>query len=103
MLEQQLEHNELMDHLIAVSDIRQGHDRVFEEAFSSTERERVQRLQVRDQFKQYKEFKNEHKFLTKRDRLMRTAWKHGVLGIDDADSKQTSIFYKDIKGFRMVI
>lgn len=24
---------------------------------------------------------------------MKTAWKHGVVGIDDADSKQTSSFY----------
>ena len=53
--------------------------------------------QVRDQLKQYKEFKEEHKFLTKRDRLMRTAWKHGVMGVDDADSKTTSIFYSDVR------
>lgn len=28
---------------------------------------------------------------------MRTAWKHGVLGLDDADSKQTQCFYKDAR------
>ena len=41
----------------------------------------------------YLAFKQEHKLLTKRDRLMRTAWKHGVVGVDDADSATTSIFY----------
>ena len=41
----------------------------------------------------YLAFKQEHKLLTKRDRLMRTAWKHGVVGVDDADSAKTSVFY----------
>ena len=26
---------------------------------------------------------------------MKTAWKHGVLAVDDADSKQNSVFYAD--------
>ena len=51
VIEQQLEHNEVMDHLLAVSNIRQEHDRVFEKAFSSDERGRVQQLRVRDRFK----------------------------------------------------
>lgn len=50
---------------------------------------------VRAQLNQYKAFKTEHQFLTKRDRLMRTAWKHGVTGIDDADSNKTQVFYSD--------
>ena len=50
---------------------------------------------MRDQLKYYNEFKAEHSFLGKRDRLMKTAWKHGVLAIDDADSKQNSVFYAD--------
>lgn len=45
--------------------------------------------EVRDALKSYKAFKTEHSFLTKRDRLMKTAWKHGVFGVDDADSKTT--------------
>jgi len=28
---------------------------------------------------------------------MRTAWKHGVTGIDDADSNAASVFYSDAK------
>jgi hypothetical protein len=28
---------------------------------------------------------------------MKTAWRHGVLGVDDADSKTTSCFYADKK------
>lgn len=26
---------------------------------------------------------------------MRTAWKHGVMGIDDADSYKTQVFYSE--------
>lgn len=28
---------------------------------------------------------------------MRTAWKHGVMGIDDADSKKTQCFYSEVR------
>ena len=50
-------------------------------------------IEVRDQLKNYKDFKLEHMLLGKRDRLMKTAWKHGVLGVDDADSQINSCFY----------
>jgi len=50
---------------------------------------------VRDKLKEYKAFKTEHMFLSKRDRLMKTAWKHGITGVDDADSKTTQCFYTD--------
>ena len=48
---------------------------------------------LREKMDSYLAFKQEHKLLTKRDRLMRTAWKHGIVGVDDADSATTSIFY----------
>ena len=28
---------------------------------------------------------------------MRTAWKHGVMGVDDADSKHTTVFYAETR------
>jgi hypothetical protein len=31
---------------------------------------------------------------------MKTAWKHGVLGFDDADSRTTQCFYKDVKDLK---
>lgn len=46
-------------------------------------------FEVKEQLKEFNAYKTEHKFLSKRDRLMRTAWKHGVHGYDDADSKTT--------------
>ena len=51
--------------------------------------------EVKEQLKEFNAYKTEHKFLSKRDRLMRTAWKHGVHGFDDADSKHTECFYSE--------
>lgn len=45
--------------------------------------------QLREQLDAYREFKTEHMLLSKRERLMKTSWRHGVVGIDDADSKST--------------
>jgi len=36
-----------------------------------------------------------------RDRLMRTGWKQGVVGIDDGDSEKTQVFYASMTEDRM--
>lgn len=39
-------------------------------------------------------------FLGKRDRLIRTGWRHGIVGVDDSDADNAQCFYKsdrDIK------
>jgi hypothetical protein len=46
-------------------------------------------IEAKEQLKIYKAFKNEHKQLGRRDRIMRTSWRHGVVGVDDADSSMT--------------
>lgn len=43
----------------------------------------------------YNTQKNEHKFFGKRDRIFKAGWRHGIVGVDDADSPNTSIFYKE--------
>jgi hypothetical protein len=43
----------------------------------------------------YNTQKNEHKFFGKRDRIFKAGWRHGIVGVDDADSANTSIFYKE--------
>ena len=50
---------------------------------------------ISEQLKEFKGFKTEHMFLSKRDRLMKTAWRHGVFGYDDADSGKTQVFYQE--------
>lgn len=56
---------------------------------------------LHEQLREYKQFKTQHMFLGKRDRLMRTGWRHGILGIDDSDSKTTQCFYRDAKDAKM--
>jgi hypothetical protein len=34
-------------------------------------------------------------FLGKRERLMKQAWRHGVVGIEDADGEAVSVFYQE--------
>jgi predicted amidohydrolase YtcJ len=44
-------------------------------------------------------------FLGKRERLLKTAWRHGITGIDDADSRNTSNFYRtqrDLNDYRQM-
>lgn len=40
-------------------------------------------------------------FLGRRDRIFRTAWKHGVVGFDDADSPYTEVFYSDARDTKL--
>lgn len=51
--------------------------------------------EIKEKLKDYQGFKTEHMFLSKRDRLMKTAWRHGVFGYDDADSGKTQVFYQE--------
>ena len=50
---------------------------------------RAELQNLKDQFKQVQEYKTQARFLGKRDRIMRTGWRHGVVGVDDADSGST--------------
>jgi len=34
-------------------------------------------------------------FLGKRERQMKGGWRHGITGIDDADSGKTQVFFSD--------
>ena len=34
-------------------------------------------------------------FVGKRDRLIKGNWKHGIVGLEDADSKEPSVFYSE--------
>ena len=48
---------------------------------------------MREHIAQIKEFNEKQRFLGRRDRLLRTGWRHGILGIDDADSDSATVFY----------
>lgn len=54
-------------------------------------RDEIQML--RSQLDKVKEFKETQRFLTKRERVISNAWRHGIFGIDDADSQNAQVFY----------
>jgi hypothetical protein len=44
---------------------------------------------IKQKLDEYSEFKLRHKELGRRDRTIRYGWRHGITGIDNADSENT--------------
>ena len=40
----------------------------------------------------YQKMKNQRNFLTKRERLMKTNWKHGIVGVDGPETPQNNVY-----------
>ena len=58
---------------------------------------RAEVAEIKDALKAYKSFKEESKFIGKRNRLISHGWRHGITGQDDADSNEASLFYQSTK------
>ena len=52
---------------------------------------------IREKLDEYNQFKGQQVMLGHRDRQIRGGWRHGITGIDNADSEYTSVFYRDNK------
>ena len=50
-------------------------------------REEIRKM--RQEMDEYKDFKKQQMFLGKRERILKSGWRHGIVGIDDADSHKT--------------
>lgn len=48
---------------------------------------------LRDYYASIKDFNEQQRFLGKRERLISKGWRHGIVGVDDADSPKTQVFY----------
>ena len=56
------------------------------------------REEVKDakkKLQEYQDFKQKHIFLGQRERTIKGGWKHGITGIENADSEHISVFYKE--------
>ena len=51
--------------------------------------------EIKTKLEEFNNLKSQQVFFGKRDRIFKGGWRHGVLGVDDADSNTTSVFYKD--------
>ena len=58
---------------------------------------RMEMQKVKEQLDQLKSFNEQQRFLGKRDRIIRTGWRHGIVGVDDADSGSPQVFYQSNK------
>ena len=54
---------------------------------------RLEMQKVKQQLDELKNFNEQQRFLGKRERIIKTGWRHGIVGIDDADSGSTQVFY----------
>ena len=52
---------------------------------------------VKEQLIKYNEFKQNQILLGQRERTMKGGWRHGITGIENANSENCSVFYKDKK------
>lgn len=64
-------------------------------SFPAYKRNEIKNAKSRlDEFAQFKE---QHKFLGRRERVIKSGWRHGITGMDNADSENTSVFFQDKK------
>jgi hypothetical protein len=54
-------------------------------------------MTIKEKLADYQGFKKTNMELGRRDRIIKNAWRHGITGMDNADSANSSIFYKDLK------
>ena len=47
---------------------------------------------MRSKLKEFQELRNQRRFLTKRERLLKSNWKHGVLGIEGPETPQSEVY-----------
>lgn len=41
---------------------------------------------AKEKLEEFAHFKEKHKFLGRRERVIKTGWRHGITGLDNADS-----------------
>jgi len=52
---------------------------------------------IKRKLDQYHHFKQSHISMGRRDRAIKGGWRHGITGIDNADSENTSVFFQEQK------
>lgn len=52
---------------------------------------------AKEKLEEFAKFKENHKYVGRRERVIKNGWRHGITGLDNADSENTSIFYQDSK------
>jgi hypothetical protein len=56
---------------------------------------REELMDIKHKLEAYNAIKTQHKFFGKRDRLFKGGWRHGIVGVEDSDSHNKSVFYRE--------
>ena len=70
-----------------------GPQRTQSQMLRSPKAARMEVESLRDKLATIRDFKEQQRFLGPRDRLISKGWRHGILGVDDADSQSSQVFY----------
>ena len=62
---------------------------------SSPKQKRDEIKAIKKRLDQYNHFKQNHVSIGHRERAIKGGWRHGITGIDNADSENTSVFYQE--------
>ena len=70
------------------------HSAVMSQTLRTPKEARKEVEMLRDQLSQMKDFREQQRFLGRRERILSKGWRHGIVGVDDADSDATQVFYQ---------
>ena len=48
---------------------------------------------IKNSLDEYRDFKKQHMFLGRRERNIKTGWRHGITGVENADSENCSVYF----------
>lgn len=70
----------------------------FDKGLRSPKEKREELLEIKDKLEKFNGMKTQQMFFGKRDRIFKGGWRHGILGVEDADQLvESSVFYKEQK------
>jgi hypothetical protein len=73
----------------------------YDKGLRSPKEKREELLEIKTELEGFNAMKTQQVFFGKRDRIFKGGWRHGILGVEDADSKyESSVFYKEQKEHR---
>lgn len=56
---------------------------------------RAELKDIKTKLQDFNAMKTQQVFFGKRDRIIKNGWRHGIVGVEDPDSSNPSVFYKD--------
>ncbi len=55
---------------------------------------RAELKEIKTKLQEFNAMKTQQVFFGKRDRIIKNGWRHGIVGVEDPDSSNPSVFYQ---------